>query len=115
MYIPRQKRFILSKISSEHCPYRIKKVKKDHPAWITSNIEQTYMRDREKSFKNNHKSWRVPRPLVQRRTRCSKRAYMYLRKQLNSNQVSKKWWNTLKSTTRPNKNSSNVYMPTIDG
>lgn len=85
-------------MANKHCPYKLHKVRHDYPKWITPAIVKT-MRARDKAFSLQKLEYKFLRSLTQSMVRSSKHKYM--RNQLNSNNNTKQWWNTVKTLTKP--------------
>ena len=103
--------FTINSILNKHCPFKVRKIRRDRPGWITPGIEKL-IRARDKAYQKRSKSWKVIRAIVRRRIRSSKRSF--IADKLNSNQNTKEWWATLNTITKPN-SSKKEQLPTVDG
>ena len=93
---------IVDSILDRHCPKRTVKCRVDQPPWITSSIIKL-INARESARKKKCKSYKFLSALIQRKIRSAKRGYV--NNELNNNQNTKEWWNTLNHLTNKAKQS----------
>ena len=104
---------IVNKILDRHCPFRLRKIRRDKPAWMTASLAKLITK-RDKAYKNKSMTkWRNLRCIAQRRVRASKQAF--IKQKLNSNQNTRDWWATLKNITQPNQSSSVETATVVEG